>query len=203
MDPEIAAEALAEAEPSVQAAVVEAMHTERAADVLEEMQPNEAADVLGDLPTARSRELLEAMEEDEAKDVRELLAFADDTAGGLMTTDFFRASARWTVGETLARLREADGDLVSEMDEIPIFGDGDVFVGVAPLVQLVRAGPDDAVTGVIRPEPGAVTPATPFRDVLERFEKYHLRALSVTDEFGVLVGLISIEDVLRRLVAAR
>jgi magnesium transporter len=202
MEPGMAAEALAEAEPSVQAAVVETMETEKAADVLEEMQPDEAADVLGDLSQARSRELLEAMEADEAKDVRELLTFPDDSAGGLMTTDFFRASGRWSVAQALARLREAETDLVSDMDEIPVVGDDDILLGVAPLVQLVRADPDDLIVRAIRAEAGPVTPGTPFKDVLERFEKYHLRALTVVDEFGVLIGLISIDDVFSRLVAA-
>lgn len=199
MDPEIAAEALAEAEPSVQAAVVEGMRTQEAADVLEEMQPDEAADVLGDLTDERSHELLEAMEHEGAKGVRELLTFGEDTAGGLMTTDFFKASARWSVGETLARLRDADADLVSEMDEFPVVEDDDRLVGVAPLVRLVRANPEENIIAVIRAEGRPVTPTAPFTEVLERFEKYHLRAVSVTDEFGVLVGVIGIEDVLRRL----
>lgn len=203
MAPEIAAEALAEAEPSVQATIVETMSTDQAADVLEEMQPDEAADVLGELPKARSRELLEAMEEEDAKDVRQLLDFAKDTAGGLMTTDYFKAGAGWSVAETLAKLCEADRDLLSEVSEIPVAGDDDRLVGVVSLVHLVRATPADALTGLLRPELVAVTSAAPFREVLERFEKYHLRTVCVTDEFGVLVGLISIEDVLRRLLAVR
>ena len=203
MAPDIAAEALAEAEPSVQAAVVETMHTDQAADVLEEMQPDEAADVLGELPRARSRELLDAMEEAEAKDVRELLGFAENTAGGLMTTDFFKAAASWSVEQAQTRLREAEADLLSEVSDIPVVADGDRFVGVVPLVQLVRAAPHDSLGPLLRREPVTVTPAVPFREVLERFEKYHLRTLCVTDEFGVLVGLISIEDVLRRLAASR
>lgn len=203
MEPEIAAEALAEAEPSVQAAVVETLQTDKAADVLEEMQPDEAADVLGDLSEARSRELLEAMEEDDAKDVRELLAFPEDTAGGLMTTDFFKASAGWSIAETLRRLHEAEADLVSEMDEIPVVDDDDVLVGMARLVALVRATAEDPIVRAIRPEAGSVTPGTPFREVLERFEKYHLRALSVVDEFGVLIGIIGIDDVFSRLAATR
>lgn len=200
MDPEVAAEALSEAEPEVQASVVEAMHTEQAADLLEEMQPDEAADILGDLPAARSRELLNAMEQDEAEDVRELLAYHENTAGGLMTTEFFTARSQWTVAETLSKLREIDEDLVGELDEIPIVAEGERLVGVAPLVRLIRAPGGDAVTSVMRREARAVTPATPFDEVVERFEKYHLRALAVADEFGMLVGLISIEDVFSRLV---
>jgi magnesium transporter len=202
MGPEVAADALAEAEPSVQAAVVETLQTDKAADVLEEMRPDEAADVLGDLSQARSRELLDAMEADEAQDVRQLLGFPDDAAGGLMRTEFFKASAAWSVAETLARLREAHADLVSDIDEIPIVGDDDVLLGVAPVVQLVRANPEATILHAVRREGTPVTPGTPFKEVLERFDKYHLRALSVVDEFGVLVGLISIDDVFSRLAAA-
>lgn len=203
MAPEIAAEALAEAQPRVQATVVETMHTDKAAHVLEEMQPDEAADVLNDLPPARSQELLEAMEEDEAKDVRELLVFAENTAGGLMTIDFFKASAGWSVAETLAKLREADANRLSEASAVPVVGEDDRLIGLVPLVHLVRATPDEALSGLLQPELAAVTSAAQFSEVLEHFEKYHLRTLCVTDEFGVLIGLISIEDVLKRLVATR
>lgn len=199
MDPVVAAEALSEAEPAVQAAVVETLETGQAADVLEEMQPDEAADVLGELSEERSRELLEAMEEEEAEDVRELLAFDENTAGALMTTEFFRAESHWTVGETLDRIREVEEDLVSELDEIPVVGENDRLVGVAPLVRLVRSDPDEAVTSVMRREARAVTPQEPLADVIERFEKYHLRALAVVDEFDQLVGMINVEDVLSHL----
>ena len=120
-----------------------------------------------------------------------------------MTTDFFKAAAGWSVAETLVRLREAETDLVSEVSEIPVAGESDQLVGVVPLVQLVRATPDDPLSGLIRPELAAVTPGTPFGEVLEHFEKYHVRTLCVTDESGVLIGLISIEDVLKRLATAR
>jgi len=197
---ETAAQALSEAEPSVQAAVVEAIQVEQAADLLEEMQPDEAADILGDLPEERSRALLDAMQEEEAEDVRELLRFRDDTAGGLMTTDFFRARSEWTVGRTFGELRQVEADLLGELDEIPVVGADDHLVGVAPLVRLVRAPEDRPVTEFMRREARAVTPTTPFKEILERFEKYHLRALAVVDEYGELVGLINIEDVLSRVV---
>ncbi len=200
LDPETAAQALSEAEPSVQAAVVEAIHVEHAADLLEEMQPDEAADILGDLPEERSRALLDAMQEDEAEDVRELLRFRDDTAGGLMTTDFFKARSDWAAGRALAELRQVDADLLGELDEIPVVGADDHLVGVAPLVRLVRAPEDRPVTEFMRREARAVTPTTPFKEVVERFDKYHLRALAVVDEYGELVGLINIEDVFSRVV---
>jgi CBS domain-containing protein len=200
LDPETAAQALSEAEPSVQAAVVEAMHVDRAADLLEEMAPDEAADILGDLPEERSQAVLDAMERDDAEDVRELLTYREDSAGGLMTTDFFSARSGWTAGETLATLQKVEDDLIPELDEIPLVDDDGKLHGIVPLVRLVRAPGGRPVTEFMRREVRAVTTATPFREVVERFEKYHLRALAVVDEMGDLKGIINIEDVLTRLV---
>ena len=200
LDPETAAQALSEAEPSVQAAVVEAMHVDRAADLLEEMAPDEAADILGDLPEERLQAVLDAMEDEDADEVRELLTFREDSAGGLMSTDFFQARSLWTVGETLANLQKVDEDLLPEIDEIPLVDDEGKLFGIVPLVRLVRASGGRPITEFMRREVRAVTTSTPFGEVVERFEKYHLRALAVVDEFGDLKGMINIEDVLSRLV---
>jgi len=200
LDPETAAQALSEAEPSVQAAVVEAMHVDRAADLLEEMAPDEAADILGDLPEERLQAVLDAMEVEEADEVRELLTFREDSAGGLMSTDFFQARSGWTVGETLANLQKVDEDQLPEIDEIPLVDDDGKLFGIVPLVRLVRASGGRPITEFMRREVRAVTTSTPFGEVVERFEKYHLRALAVVDEFGDLKGMINIEDVLSRLV---
>lgn len=200
LDPETAAQALSEAEPSVQAAVVESMQVEQAADVLEELPPDEAADILGDLPDERVRAVLDAMEEEDADEVRELLAFKEDSAGGLMTSDFFQAKSGWTVGETLAMLQKVEEDLIAETDEIPLADDDGKLVGIVPLVRLVRAPGGRPVSELMRRETRAVTTAAPFKDVVERFDKYHLRALAVVDEFNDLKGIINIEDVLSRLV---
>ena len=199
LDAETAAQALSETEPEVQAAVVEQINPERAADLLEEMPPDEAADILGDLPQERSEAVLEAMEEDDAEDVRELLAFREDSAGGLMTTEFFRASERWTAGDVLEALQGFDEQLAEDLDEVPVVTEDERLVGTAPLVRLLRSDPAAAVVAACRPDSPAVAASAPFREVVDLFEKYSLRSLAVVDEHRRLVGLISVEDVLRRL----
>jgi magnesium transporter len=199
LDTETAAHALSETEPSVQAAVVEEINPEKAADLLEEMPPDEAADILGDLSEERSEAVLDAMEEDEAEDVRELLAFREDSAGGLMTTEFFRASESWSAGDVLEALRGFDEQLAQELDEVPVVTEEGRLVGVAPLVRLLRTPADAPVTTACRAESPSVAPSATFPEVVEWFEKYHLRGLPVADEHGQLIGLISVEDVLSRL----
>jgi sporulation protein YlmC with PRC-barrel domain len=199
LDPETAAQALSETEPSVQASVVEEINPEKAADLLEEMPPDEAADILGDLTEERSQAVLEAMGEEEADDVRELLVFPEDSAGGLMTTEFFRAGGGWSAGDVLEALRGFDDQLAHELDEVPVVTEESRLIGVAPLVRLVRSAPDAPVTAACRAETPSVAPWAPFAEVVEWFEKYQLRSLPVADVNGRLIGLISVEDVLRRL----
>jgi len=203
LDAETAAQALSETEPEVQAAVVEQITTDRAADLLEEMPPDEAADILGDLPEERSQAVLDAMEEEDADDVRELLAFKEDSAGGLMTTEFFRASQTWTAGDVVEALRGLDDAVAAELDEVPVVTEEGKLVGMAPLVQLVRAAAAAPVTESCRPETPSVRPSATFSEVVGWFEKYHLRALAVVDEYGELMGVINVEDVITHLARQR
>ncbi len=203
LDPETAAQALSETEPEVQAAVVEQIAPDRAADLLEEMPPDEAADILGDLTEERSQAVLDAMEEEDAEDVRELLAFNEDSAGGMMTTEFFRAAESWSAADVLEALRGLEDAVVAELDEVPVVTEQGKLVGMAPLVQLVRVPGDGPVTAACRPETPSVRTSATFAELLSWFEKYHLRVLAVVDEFGALVGVISVEDVLTRLARMR
>ncbi len=203
LDPETAAQALSETEPEVQAAVVEQITPDRAADLLEEMPPDEAADILGDLPEERSEAVLDAMEAEDAEDVRELLAFKEDSAGGLMNTEFFRAAGTWTAGDVLEALRGLDHPVASELDEIPVVTEQGKLVGLAPLVELVRAPSEAPVSSVCRAETPCVRTSSTFGEVLELFEKYHLRALAVVDEYETVIGVINVEDVLTRLARRR
>jgi len=105
LDAKTVADALEEVEPEFQASLLEGMDNEKVADVLEEMAPDEAADLLAEMPEGRSQELLDLMEDDEADDVRELLGYPEDSAGGIMNTEFVAARAEWTAGETMEYIR--------------------------------------------------------------------------------------------------
>jgi magnesium transporter len=203
LDAETAAQALSETEPEVQAAVVEQITPDRAADLLEEMPPDEAADILGDLPEERSEAVLDAMQQEDAEDVRELLAFREDSAGGLMTTEFFRAGEAWTAGDVLEAIRGLDDPVVSELDEIPVVTEQGRLVGLAPLSRLLRTPSQSPVSTACRTETPSVRTSATFGEVLELFEKYHLRALAVVDDYEALMGVINVEDVLTRLARLR
>ncbi len=201
LDDETAAETLEEMPSDRQARILGDMDEERAADILEWMSPDEAADVLGDLPEEKAEELLGLMEDEEQADVAELLPYEDDTAGGLMTTEFVTLPRALTVGEALARLRE--------MAETPnmiyylyvVEGEGLwKLVGVIALRSLILADPSVPLDNVMRTEFQTAHPDEPADEVAQRIAEYNLLALPVMDETGDILGIITVDDAMEILL---
>ena len=201
LDDETAAETLEEMPAERQARILGDMDEERAADILEWMSPDEAADVLGDLPEDKAEELLGLMEDEEQAEVAELLPYEDDTAGGLMTTEFVSLPRELTVGEALARLRE--------MAETPnmiyylyvVEGEGSwQLSGVIALRSLILADPAVPLDEVMRSEFQKAHPDEPANEVAHRIAEYNLLALPVVDESGEILGIITVDDAMEILL---
>lgn len=199
LDPETAADALGEVDdPRIQAQLIETVTPERAADILEEMPPDEAADLLGELPQEKSTELLDEMELQEAEDVRELLAYPPDTAGGMMTTEYVALPAHLTVEETFARLRQIARDAES-IYYIFVVDDRERLVGVLSLRQLILAEPGALLSTIMIEDPSHVHHTDSRDTVAEIVEKYDLMALPVVDDHEVIVGMITVDDVVSHI----
>lgn len=199
LDHETAAEAISEAEPEVQASVVGMLEREKAADVLETMQPDEAADVLHDLPQAKAQELLETMAPEEAEEVAELLEHPEDTAGGLMTTAHVTLPLDLTAGEAIARLRGEAAE-AETIDYLYVTDAQERLLGVLSLRELMMAEPERPIGDLMLREVITVRPETDLKDVAEALTKYNLLALAVTDAAGELKGIVTVDDVLSRIL---
>jgi magnesium transporter len=201
LDDETAAETLEEMAAARQAQILGDMDEERAADILERMSPDEAADVLGDLPEDKAEDLLNRMEDDEQSDVAELLPYEDDTAGGLMTTEFVTLPRDLTVGEALARLRE--------MAETPnmiyylyvVEGEASwKLVGVIALRSLILSDPSYPLAAVMRTELQVAHADDNAGDVAQKIAEYNLLALPVVDEIGDILGIVTFDDAIELLL---
>jgi len=199
LDEHTAAEAITEAEPEVQASTIQMMEPGKASDILEQMEPDEAADILDDLPQAKAQELLETMEEAEAEDVAELLEHGEDTAGGLMTTEFVSFPPNLTVGKAVEWLR-AEAREAETIYYLYVTDPGDTLCGVVSLRDLILADPGKRLAEVMTTEVIQAVPEDDFRRVAELFTKYNLLALPVVTEAGEIKGIVTADDVLHRLV---
>ncbi|OLD52282.1 MAG: magnesium transporter [Chloroflexi bacterium] len=199
LDAETAAEALAEVEPEMQAAIVSDLDEERAADILEEMDPDEAADLLQDLPEERREELVELMEKEEKQDVEELLTYAEDSAGGIMTTDYVALAGGLTAAQAIdeLRVRKPDPQLTYYLY---VVDDEGRLEGVISLRDLVVAPPETKLTAAMDPHVLKVEAETPKEEVASLIAKYDLLALPVVDARRKLLGTVTVDDVVELML---
>jgi Mg/Co/Ni transporter MgtE len=194
---ERAADVIEELAAEDQVDVIEDLPPEKAADILEEMEPDEAADLVGDLSTERQAELLSLMEDEEADEVRGLLAYGEETAGGLMTTELFIIGLDETAGSVIARLR----DVAPAADQVYYLYVTDaegVLVGTVTLRGLIVAAESTPIHEIMRPDPISVETDTDAEDVARAIARYNLLALPVVDAGGHLVGAVTVDDAFER-----
>ena len=201
LDEETAAAVLAELDERLTTQIVEKLDPEKAADIIEEMAPDAAADLLADLSKETSEELLEEMPNQEANDVRELLAFDPSTAGGMMNTEFAFVSESITRDEVLAWLRKQDFNL-EQLDTIVILDKLGHFAGTAPIARIFLAAPEQHMTELKTDPLVSISVDASEKDVFELFDKYNLRMLTVLDSQNHPIGVITVDDVVSRLVNA-
>lgn len=200
------ADLLEELTEDEQVRLVEGLDQERLARVLEEMEADDAADLLGEFSAARRAELLGAMDPEEAAPVRRLLSYDPETAGGLMTPEPVILDPRATVAEALARIRDP---------ELPVPLATQVFVSMPPLEtptgrfqgvvgvqRLLREAPGKPLGRCLEEEWEPVDPDLPQREVAARLAAYDVVALAVCDANGRLLGAVTIDDVLDRVLPA-
>ncbi len=201
LDVKTAAEALSEMETQQQVEILSSIDAERAADIIEEMPPDEASDVLGDLPTEKARDILDRIEEEEAEDIEELLGYEEDTAGGLMTNVFIAYPPHITVREAIDRFRR---DAASEetVHQIYAVDTDEKLVGIIPLRDLLLADPAAPIETIVERRPRTVPPEANERTIYTTMAKYNLIALPVVDAEYRMLGVVTIDDVIERLLPA-
>jgi len=194
-DDETLADALPHLEDEVQAEVILAMPEERASDILEILPPDEAADVLGEMDEEQAERILHLMEPEEAEDVRELLQYDEDTAGGRMTTEYLALTEGQTAGQAMARLHVMAPD-AETIYYVYVIDDAGRLRGVLSLRDLITAGDDTPLTELTNHNVLSVNVYDDQETVARALNHYHLLAMPVTDADRVLLGIVTVDDVL-------
>ena len=198
------ADVLEELPEDDQVAILTGLDLDRAADVLDVMQPDDAADLLAEMPTEKAAELLELMEPEEARDVRRLLAYDDESAGGLMTTEPVILGPETPIAQALAHVRRQDltpalASMVFVVRQ-PLETPTGRLLGVVHIQRLLREAPHEEIGRLLDTEIEAVPPDAPLSTVTRLLATYNLLALPVVDDNKRLLGAVSVDDVLDHLL---
>ena len=198
------ADLLEELSEDEQVRLVEGLDPQRLARVLDQMEADDAADLLGEFSAGRQAELLRAMDPEEAEPVRRLLSYQPDTAGGLMTPEPVILSPSTTVAEALARVRDpslpvplAAGVFVCRP---PLETPTGRYLGNVGIQRLLRETPSKPLGRCIDEDLEPVAVSASDREVAMQLAAYDVVSLAVVDEAGRLVGAVTIDDVLDRVL---
>jgi len=195
IDSEVAADALSEIDPKMQASILESLEPEKAADIVEEMAPDEAADALSELQDETSEEILDEMDSAPKSEVRELLEFEEDTAGGMMNTEYVSLHQNALVADALAGLR-GNEDLLESLNTLFLIDAEERLTAAIPLARLFLAQPDAKLQSLASDTLIQVNVDESQDRLTELFDKYNLLTLPVVDEDGKLAGVITADDVI-------
>ena len=193
LDDETAADTLEHLDAETQRTIIDDIGPERAADIIEEMDADDAADLLGELSEEQQSRLLAEMDVETAGELRELVKYDEDTAGGLMTTDYTWIYAHRTAEQTIRKIRE----IAPESEFIYylyVVDRQDRLLGVLTLRDLLLAQPEGAIESIMRSEIVTVHPDTDARDVAATIARYDLLAVPVVSEEGRMLGIVTVDD---------
>ncbi|MHB8168098.1 MAG: magnesium transporter MgtE N-terminal domain-containing protein [Thermoleophilia bacterium] len=193
LDAEVAADMVEEMDPNFQAALLNDLDERKAAALLSNMDPDDAADLLADLPEEKAATLLTLMRKKEARDVRELLAYDEETAGGIMTTEYVAIPPGMTAGEAIDKLRELEPG-AETINYVYVIDDDGHLVGVFSLRDLILARRDQKVEEFMERHLISVRDDAGQVDVAQAIAKYNLLAVPVTDKENKMRGIITVDD---------
>jgi CBS domain-containing protein len=198
------ADAMEELPEDEQVSLISLLDPERAADVLEEMDPDDAADLISELSEDLAEVLLDRMRPEDAQDVRDLLAYDDDTAGGMMTPEPVIVAPDHTVADALAMVRVEDlPPALAGMVFVcrpPLEAPTGKFLGGVHLQRLLREPPSTLVSRLIDTELRPLRPQADLAQVSRYFATYDIVVAPVIDTETRLLGAVTVDDVLDHML---
>ena len=194
LDPAVRAEVFAEAEDAVRTPRMLRMDSAVLAEIAREVDDDDAADILQDLPDAVIEEVLDALDSQERDRLESILAYPEDTAGGLMNLDVVTVRADVSL-EVVQRYLRRRGEIPEKTNRLYVVDRENRYRGEMRLADLLTGAPELEVAEVMHTESGGIDANTPAHEVARLFEQRNLISAPVVGENGRLLGRITVDDV--------
>ena len=195
LDSEKTSEILTELDEDTREKILENFSAKEIANEVGEMDSDDAADIIGELSEERQKRVINELEDTElAEDIKELLSYGDDTAGSLMAKELVKVYETWTVAGCMRRIR-GQAQEVTRVHSIYVVDKEDKLVGRLSLKDLIVAKSDQKIADISKAKVDAVNVNEDDETVARIMVKYDLEAIPVVDDNNVLLGRITIDDI--------
>ena len=190
---EKAAEVFAELDSDLQMRIVSSMTDDKLQSLLDELYFDDMIDFIEEMPSSVVKRVLENYKNENRSLINQFLSYEEDSAGSLMTIEYLSLKSHWTVRESLNYIRQKVKDLET-IDVAYVRDKNRVLIGEISLKNLLLSKDEDIIEDVMNKNVLYVTTSTNQEDAIELFKKYDLTVLPVIDKEKILVGIITIDD---------
>ncbi|GAA3644754.1 magnesium transporter [Flavivirga jejuensis] len=195
LDSETTSDVLMEIDEDNREKVLKNLSAKEIAEEVEELDTDDAADIILELPEERQQEVISKIEDEEHKaEITELITYDEDTAGGLMAKELVKVYETWTVAGCLRRIR-GQAKEVTRVHSIYVVDKQEKLIGRLSLKDLIVAKSDQKIADIYISNVDFVGVDDDVEDVAKVMAKYDLEAIPVVDENQILLGRITIDDI--------
>ncbi|MBI5530000.1 MAG: magnesium transporter [Candidatus Doudnabacteria bacterium] len=200
LDSTEAAKVLEEVDPKLQTVLVKYLGPERAGKIMSQMSSDEFVDLVKTLSGDEANQFLSEVKGSRAQSVKKLLNYPDNTAGGLMTLDFLAVRPEWTIAQVVEEIRKVS-DGMRSLPYVYVTYEESRFIGVVSLRRLLLAKSQEKIGDLAKrfPSYAFLKPGDKIEKIIQLMTKYNLYTAAVLDKEKKLVGVVTIDDVMRQL----
>jgi magnesium transporter len=175
--------------------LLKAMGNEEVAAILNDMSPDDRTALLEELPGTSAKRLIQLLSAEERKIAQTLLGYPENSVGRLMTPDYIAVKQVWTVAETLDYIRK-NGEDKETLNVIYVIDDRGKLIDDIKIREIILASPDKIIIDLMDENFIALNVHDDQEKAVEVFKKYDRVALPVVDNYGILIGIVTVDDVL-------
>ena len=195
LDSEKTSDVLLELDDDDREKILASLSVKEIAEEIEELDTDDAADIISELPEERQEDVIAEIEDEEhAADIQELLTYDDDVAGGLMAKELVKVNENWNINQCVKEMR-AQAENVTRVHSIYVVDNDEKLIGRLSLKDLLMASPKAHISDVYIPKVDYVNVNENVEEVAKVMQKYDLEAIPVVDEDQILLGRITIDDI--------
>ncbi|QNK64287.1 magnesium transporter [Pedobacter sp. PAMC26386] len=171
------------------------LHPDKRTEIVEELDYDDATDIISQLDEHEQREILEDLDEDDASHIRNLMSYDEDTAGGLMNTEFIRIHLHLTKKDAIEEIIRQSEE-IEEFYTIFVTDENNVFQGIVSLKDIIKAKGNVEITALVKSDVAWVSPDTDQEEVARLISQYNITSIPVLDNQMKLLGRVTFDDVI-------
>lgn len=194
LDTKTAGEVVTEIDENLREKILKEIDVKTITDIVDELYTDDATDIVSDLPEPIARQVLKNIDKEDSEFVKELLKYPEDSAGGIMTSNYVYVHSNATIKDAIAEVRK-NADEFDNIYHIYVLKDNDELLGIVTLKSLLINSLQKKVKSVIQEDLMFVTPEMDQEEVANIMNRYDLVSIAVVDEHRRMLGRITFDDI--------